>query len=167
MCTITAAVTLGAIAVGAQTASAVTAARAQNKAAEFNAEVGHIQALEAAQRGLLTESQHRIAVGQLQGRQRVGFAGAGVSVASGSAFDVLAETTKIGNLDAMTIRHNTAKEVAALEAGASLAASATSSPLLAGGSTLLTGASALTNQFSAFKSSTIKPSPILIPAGLF
>lgn len=145
MCSLTLAVGIGALAVG--TTSAVTGVQAQNKAAEFNAEVGHIQALEAAQRGLLTESQHRIAVGQLQGKQRVGFAGAGVSVASGSAFDVLAETTKLGNLDAMTIRHNTAKEVAALEAGASLAASATSSPLLVGGSTLLTGASDLSLAF--------------------
>lgn len=145
MCSLTLAVGIGALAVG--TTSAVTEVQAQNKAAEFNAEVGHIQALEAAQRGLLTESQHRIAVGQLQGKQRVSFAGAGVSVASGSAFDVLAETTKLGNLDAMTIRHNTAKEVAALEAGASLAASATRSPLLAGGSTLLTGASSLSLAF--------------------
>ncbi len=165
MCTPALAVALGAIAVGTQTAGAITGARAQNKAAEFNAEVGHIQALEAAERGLLTESQFRTSVGQLQGKQRVGFAGAGVSVASGSAFDILAETTKIGNLDAMTIRHNTAKEVAALEAGASLAASATRSPLLAGGGTLLTGASSLMTQFSAFNTK-FAPSNVLIPAGI-
>lgn len=164
MCSVTLAVAIGSLAVG--TASAVSGAQAQNKAAEFNAEVGHIQALEAAQRGLLIESQHRISVGQLQGKQRVGFAGAGVSIVSGSPFDVLAETTKIGNLDAMTIRHNTAKEVAAFEAGTSLAASATRSPLLAGGGTLLTSASSLMTQFSAFKPRTTKfePSNILLPA---
>ena len=151
MCTPALAIGLGAIAVGTQTAGAIGQARAQNKAAEFNAEVGHIQALDAARRGQLAESQFRTDVAGLQGQQRVAFAGAGVSIASGSAFDVLAETTKIGNLDAMTIRHNTAKEVAALEAGAALSASATRSPLLAAGGTLLTGASSLTNQFLAFQ----------------
>jgi opacity protein-like surface antigen len=75
-----------------------------------NAQIAEWQAQDALRRGEIEEKQHRIKVGQLAGRQRSVLAASGVDVSSGSALDILGDTAELGELDALTIRSNAARE---------------------------------------------------------
>lgn len=86
---------------------------AANSAAEledFNANVAGLQAADAIARGAEDESRFRTQVRGAIGAQRVGFAAANVDVNFGSAVDVQADAALLGELDALTIRTNTARE---------------------------------------------------------
>jgi hypothetical protein len=78
---------------------------------QFNAQVSDLQAKDAIARGQEEESLFRAQLRGLMGRQRTGFAGAGLDVGVGSATDVVANTAHLGELDALTIRNNAAREV--------------------------------------------------------
>jgi hypothetical protein len=86
------------------------AAESQAELLDYNAAIADVQAQDATQRGQEEESRFRTGVQTLIGSQRAGFAGAGVDVGFGSAVDVQADAAFLGELDALTIRTNAARE---------------------------------------------------------
>lgn len=94
------------------------AGKANQRLAEANAAVAEIQAADAIQRGEIEEGIHRTKVKGIIGSQRAAFAAAGVDVNSGSAVDVQADSAKFGELDALTIRTNAAREAWGYKVGA-------------------------------------------------
>lgn len=129
-------------------------ARFQAKLADANAAEAEYEAEQAIKRGQLEASAHLSKVNALVGAQRVGFAGSGVSVLSGSPAAAVRETQILGNNDALMIRYNAELEAWRMRregrnasAQAALYRSSTSSPLMAAGTTLLGGASRLAMLF--------------------
>lgn len=84
--------------------------KAQQQLAEYNARVAELHADDAIVRGKESEQRLRKDVRGLIGSQRVAFAASGQEVDSGSALDVQADTAALGELDALTIRTNAARE---------------------------------------------------------
>lgn len=77
---------------------------------DFNANVADLQAQDATERGAQEESRFRTQVRGAIATQRVGFAGDNIDVGYGSAADVQADAAKLGEMDALTIRQNAARE---------------------------------------------------------
>lgn len=97
--------------------AAAAAGAAQRRAAEsgaelqdFNAKIADMQAQDAIERGAETESRYRTQVRGAIGTQRAGLAAQGVKVGFGSAVDVQADAAYLGELDALSIRNNAARE---------------------------------------------------------
>ena len=86
------------------------AADSQAELAEYNASVADLQAQDAVDRGAEEEGRFRQGVRAMIGSQRTGIAAAGVDVGFGSAVDVQADAAFLGELDALTIRTNAARE---------------------------------------------------------
>lgn len=120
-------IALAAIAAAGATVQAVSAIKAGNAAkkagvaqqaaseseaqvSDYNASVADLQALDATQRGAEEESRFRTSVRGIIGQQRAGQAASGVDVGFGSAVDVQADAAMLGELDALTIRNNAARE---------------------------------------------------------
>lgn len=120
-----------AIAIGLLIASAVAQAKAQHDAgeaeasagsaqrraaesqadlADYNAGVADLQAEDAEARGAEEESRFRMGVRGMIGSQRAGTAAGNIDVGYGSAVDVQADAAFLGELDALTIRTNAARE---------------------------------------------------------
>lgn len=112
----TAAMAVGA---GLSASNSRKAGKANQKLADYNAEVAELQADDAILRGEQEEGVHRLKVKGLIGSQRVAFAAGGVDVNSGNAVDVQADTARFGELDALTIRTNAAREAWGYRVGAS------------------------------------------------
>lgn len=109
--------TTTALIVGSAIAGAGTSAYGQlkagseaKKAADYNAKVAEAQAADALARGRDEESRFRSELKGLIGSQRAGFAAQNIDVSTGSAVDVQADTAYLGELDALTIRSNAARE---------------------------------------------------------
>lgn len=126
-----------------------------------NQQIAEYQAQDAEKRGKLAEQQHRLKVSQLAGRQRAVMAGNGVVVDQGSALDILGDTAELGELDALTIRSNSAREAYgfrvqgmgfASDAGLALArgASARSAGTTGAFTSLLSGAGSVAEKWSSF-----------------
>lgn len=124
---------------------------AANSATKFNAEVGEIQAQQAAARGAAEEDRLRLQSSQLQGSQRARLAGTGVDLGSGSALDLQTDTRALTALDAATIRRNAANEVWSYRTQAGLDRSATGSPTLAAAPTVLGGATQFADRWYRYK----------------
>lgn len=77
---------------------------------DFNVAALEAQATDAIQRGKESELIFRQKLKQTIGSQRASFAAQGVDVGSGSPADVQADTARQGELDAITIRTNAARE---------------------------------------------------------
>lgn len=97
--------------------SAKKAGEQQQEAAEseagltdYNAQVADLQAGDAVARGAEEEQRFRAGVRGLVGAQRAAFAASNVDVGFGSALDVQADTAMLGELDALQIRTNAARE---------------------------------------------------------
>lgn len=108
---------MGATGTIALVAGGLTQAYAQNQAgdaakklADRNADLDLLRADDAVARGAEAERRHRVEVAKLTGAQRAGFAGQGVVVGRDSAATVEQETQTLGELDALTIRNNAARE---------------------------------------------------------
>jgi hypothetical protein len=86
------------------------AAESQAELLDFNAQVADLQAVDATARGLQEESRFRQGVRVMIGSQRAGIAAGGIDVGYGSAVDVQADAAMLGELDALTIRQNAARE---------------------------------------------------------
>jgi hypothetical protein len=120
-----------ALAVGLMVGGAILTARAQKKAgdaekkageaeqrsaesqadlSEYNAAVADVQAHDAEDRGALDADRFRTRTRVLIGEQRTGFAAGNVDVGFGSAVDVQADAAFMGEMDALTIRTNAARE---------------------------------------------------------
>jgi len=163
---ITAVTTLVTSAVGAGLSATAKReeAKASNKAAEYNAqisernaEIAELQAVDAEKRGVIAESQHRLRMARLVGSQRVSAAGSGVVVDEGSPLEILQDADRFGELDALTIRANAAREawgfrtqVGDFTSRAALARATKGDPELAFGTSLLSGVSRLGSQFVGF-----------------
>ncbi len=123
-----------------------------------NALLADASAQDAVQRGALAESRLRSGTRQLIGAQRSGYAGQGVDVNSGSAADVQADSSRLGEMDALTIRTNAMREAHGYGVQASNDRTQAAMTRLAGDnqagalrdqsvSTLLTGGSRLANMW--------------------
>jgi len=86
------------------------AADSQADLSDFNAAVADVQAEDAVARGAEEESRFRAGVRGMIGKQRAGFAAANIDVGYGSSVDVQADTAFLGELDALTIQTNAARE---------------------------------------------------------
>jgi hypothetical protein len=86
------------------------ASDAQAELAEYNAEVANLQAQDAIERGGDEENRFRSMVRGAIGAQRAGFAAGNIAVGFGSAVDVQADAAFLGELDALQIRQNAARE---------------------------------------------------------
>lgn len=106
----TAAVGMQGFGAGFSAMGSLGAGKAQQQLANYNAQVAEMQAQDAIVRGRETEARHRTDVKRMIGSQRAGFAASGVDVNDGSAVDVQADTAALGELDALTIRTNAARE---------------------------------------------------------
>jgi hypothetical protein len=82
----------------------------QAQLAEYNAAVAHIQARDAIVRGEEEANRFRSSVRLMVGEQRAGFAAGNIDVGFGSAVDVQSDAALLGELDALTIRTNAARE---------------------------------------------------------
>ena len=93
------------------TAQANSAASDYNaQIATMNAELSRRRAKDALARGAAAEQQKRLEVAQIKGRQLAAAAANGVDVSFGSPLDAMIDTAVLGELDAMTIRRNAARE---------------------------------------------------------
>lgn len=77
---------------------------------KFNSNIAGLQSEDAIARGEEAAQNAGIQARQLKGSQKAAFAGSGVSVDSGSAADLLAETDKLSTLDILNIKNNAARE---------------------------------------------------------
>ena len=103
---------LGVVAVGTAFSaySQMKAGQGQQQMFERNAAFAEFQAVDALARGKETEKRSRQNTNQVIGAQRTSFAAQGVDVNKGSPLDVQADAAYLGELDALTIRNNAAKE---------------------------------------------------------
>jgi len=86
------------------------AAESGAELSDYNAQVAELQAADAVERGAAEESRFRSGVRLMIGSQRAGQAASNVDVGFGSAVDVQADAAMLGELDALTIRTNAARE---------------------------------------------------------
>lgn len=86
------------------------AANSQAEIQDFNAAVADLQAKDAVERGAEEESRFRTQIRSTIGTQRAAFAASNVDVNYGSAVDVQADAAFLGELDALTLRTNAARE---------------------------------------------------------
>lgn len=173
MCTpelLSSAATMGQIGTGLQIAGVVSGvmgsanqSKATQQAYDYqaavnrnNAQVAEWQAQDALTRGAKAEQAQRLKVAQLKSSQRAGFAARGVALDEGSPLAILQDTDYMGELDALTIRDNAAKEAwGARMQGANYAGDASmlsaragaESPSGAALNTLLTGAGAVASSW--------------------
>lgn len=90
--------------------AAQRASDSQAQLAEYNAAVADVQAKDATARGELDAQKFRQRTRALIGEQRAGIAAGNVDVGYGSAVDVQADAAFLGELDALTVRTNAARE---------------------------------------------------------
>lgn len=93
-------------------------ARYQAQVARNNRMVADENAALAAQSGEARESSQNMKTAQSVGGIRAGFGASGVDVNTGSAATVQGSAAKLGALDALTIRSNTAREAYGYEVAA-------------------------------------------------
>lgn len=115
MCELTTALTIGSTLIGG--AAQIQAGNAQAAASRYNAQVSEMNATladraakDALERGKVEEQKQRMEVAALQGRQRAAIGANGVDMSFGSPLDTLVDTAVMGELDALTIRRNAARE---------------------------------------------------------
>lgn len=85
--------------------------------ARHSKEVADMMAADAIFRGEQAVKAQERTIKQVVGAQRAGVAASGFVVDEGTAADVVAETTKWGNVDVQTIRANAANEANVIRAG--------------------------------------------------
>ena len=133
----------------------------QAAVARNNAILAERAAQDAEQRGSLEAQRLALQARQLSGRQRAALAANGVLVDTGSALDVVEDTSAMGKLDQLTARRNAAREASNyraqgmnFEASAQLAESRGSSARRAsyieGLSTFSTGVGSVSDKWYRF-----------------
>lgn len=112
-------ISLGATAVGTAASMYGTAQQSKAQAGQYkyqaavdrnNQIISGRQADDAIKRGESAEEQHRMKVQGIKADQRVGFASRGIDLGSDVVIDTLSDTAMLGELDALTIRSNAARE---------------------------------------------------------
>ncbi len=116
---LTGAQTLGTYTSQRQQAGAVLASGAYHqRLANWNADRAERDAALVEQRGQRDANLQRVATRQTIGSQRAAFAAQGVEVNDGSALEVQADTAMLGELDALMIQSNAAREALGYKAQA-------------------------------------------------
>lgn len=132
----------------------------QAQMARNNAQLAEWQAQDAVTRGASAEGNQRLKVASFKSSQRASMAARGIALDEGSPLDILVTTDVMGEADALTVRDNASREAWALrEQGKGYTANAgllqmrgnSESPLMAAGSTLLTGAASVASQWYNYK----------------
>lgn len=129
----------------------------QAQVAMNNATIARQNARAALESGSYSESVSRIKSGKLGATQQTSYAANGIDVASGSAQDVMHSDAAMGEMDALMLRHNAMREAYGYKSQASMFDTEASMDRQAGvgklvggifgaGSSLIGGASSLTNQ---------------------
>lgn len=96
---------------GMQALGQYESGKANERLMNQNARIADMQADDALDRGRKAEGRHRVDVRRTIGAQRARLAASGVDIsADGSAIDLVADTARMGELDALTIRNNAARE---------------------------------------------------------
>ncbi|MEP3275329.1 MAG: hypothetical protein ABJN26_16090 [Stappiaceae bacterium] len=143
---------IGAVGSIQQANAAAAAANYNAQVQEMNAQISEENAQDALERGADEEQSVRRRNAQVLGQQQAALAANGVDLSFGSPLDTLVDTTYLGDLDALNVRSNAAREnynhrVQAVNqrAGAELfrmeAKSARTGGLLSAAGTVLTGGS--------------------------
>jgi hypothetical protein len=107
---ITAIAVTTAVAGGIQAYGQYQAGKDQQRIENMNARLLDEQALDAQRRGDIEEQEHRNKVRAMLGAQRAAFGANNVVSNSGSPLALQLDTTRFGELDALTIRNNAARE---------------------------------------------------------
>lgn len=81
-----------------------------SKVAKQNAAVSDQAAEDATQRGAIAADEQRKTTQQVIGKQRAGFAANGIDVNTGTAGIVQNDSAALGELDALTLMNNAARE---------------------------------------------------------
>jgi hypothetical protein len=122
--TTTLALLLAGVGTGLQVYGAVKQGKAQKEAGkrqqeaanseatiqDYNAQVADLQSQDAVDRGAEEESRYRSQIRGAIGSQRANIAAGNIDVGFGSAVDVQADAAFLGELDAMQIKTNAARE---------------------------------------------------------
>lgn len=97
---------------GAQQQAAAQKQQANYQAAiaRNNQTVAQWKADDAIKRGKAAQDEHRQNVVAFKGKQRAAMAASGFDINEDDALDILADTAEIGELDALTIKSNAARE---------------------------------------------------------
>lgn len=82
----------------------------QSQVAQNNAQISEWQAADALKRGKVEEDQHRRKVSQLIGSQRASIGASGFDLGDETSVGIVGDTAAMGELDALTIRNNAARE---------------------------------------------------------
>lgn len=88
------------------------------KMLEYNMRVAEYQAQDAIERGTIAETRRREETRRIVGAQRVSLARQGVDINEGSALAAQEEAAYLGELDALAIRNNAAREAWGYRVGA-------------------------------------------------
>ena len=122
--------------------SAYQGAQASKAAFKRNAEYDEKRVTDTMNRGSEEIFAQRLKQAQVRGTQTASLAARGISLASGSAFNLLQDTDYISDLDVSTLASNTERDAWALRerAGANRAAANAINPGLAAATSLLGGA---------------------------
>lgn len=103
--------TVGQFAAQRQQAGAVLASGAyQQRIADWNASMADRAAQDALTRGAVAETQQRQRTAGLIGSQRASLAAQGIDANADTGAEIQADTARMGELDALTIRNNAARE---------------------------------------------------------
>lgn len=92
----------------------------QSKVAAYNAQMDEYRAGDAISRGQTAVATQRLKTADIKGSQRARLAARGVALDEGSAFNILADTDFMGELDANTIGLNAEREAWALRSQAAM-----------------------------------------------
>lgn len=167
MCSVTLAVT--ALSTGFSAYQQVQQGKAQQAQYEYqaavdrnNQQIAQWQAQDALDRGAEEERRRRVQTNQQIGTQRTQFASSGIDLGSENVIDTLSDTAMIGELDALTIRSNAEREAFGHEvqaqnfensatANTTAGENARTTGTLNATSTILGGASTVSNQYDKWK----------------
>lgn len=121
----------------------------------YKSAVAKANAEQATQAGLYAAEQKKMETGVLVGRQKTIQAASGIDVGSGSPVDVRDSTRAIGDLDAMMLQYNAAREAQAMRMEGDLAKKAGVNRFIGSffgaGRDFLSGASSLGEKWSNYK----------------
>lgn len=135
----------------------------QSAVSRNNATIAEWQARDAITRGQTAEQQQRLKAAALKSTQRASFAARGLALDEGSPLSILDDTDFMGEMDALTLRDNAAREAwgyrvqagnYAGDAGLLSGRADAESPLRAGGTTLLSNAGSVASSWYSRKTKT-------------
>lgn len=114
-------------------AGAGAEAQSRSQAAEYNAKINNLNAEAALDQAREDENRQRSYADRQLGDMRASYGASGVSSASGSALEVLAQSASDAERDSLNIRHQGAMKAWAYKSGSSLDTMNAANARMAGG----------------------------------